>query len=153
MDEFAALRAAVEGHEPLFEALEARLSGLVARAEQANLLEEAMQSRGDELAAANARFDQVRAHVDGLIARYRQALVAGLPEAARALVTGATAEELERSAEAVQATIRAVTAEARAQATNAAAAQVPTGAPPRSALDISALSPREKIAFGLAVEK
>jgi hypothetical protein len=146
LEELQTLRGLVEGQDEVFAAVEGRLGELGGQVEA---LGQALREREDQLAAANARFDQVRAHVDGLIERYRAALVADLPEPARPLVTGATPEELERAAEAVRATVRALAGEARTQA----AAQVPLGAPPRAALDTSGMTPREKIVLGLAAEK
>jgi hypothetical protein len=148
MDELAALRAAVEGQDDLFAALSERVAALSERAATVEGQVEALREREDPLAAANARFDQVRAHVDGLIARYRTALVADLPEPARPLVTGETPEDLERAAEAVRATVRAVAEGVREDA----AARVPLGAAPRQGPDTGALSAREKIALGLSAE-
>ena len=62
------------------------------------------------------------------------------------LVTGATVAEIDRSLAAARETVDAVQ---RRLSERAAAERVPAGAPVRVGTDLSALSPREKIALAL----
>lgn len=79
--------------------------------------------------------------------KYRGLLLATAPEIPEELVTGDTPEEVEASFTAARDTVEKVRRqlEARAQAE-----RVPAGAPPRTAPDLGALSPQEKIAYALS---
>ncbi|MEE9199236.1 MAG: hypothetical protein V3U26_05510 [Dehalococcoidia bacterium] len=79
-------------------------------------------------------------------ARYRAALLAGAPEVPEELVQGRTVEELDASLASARRIVEKVAQRLEAQV---ASERVPTGAPPRKAPDLSALSPREKILHAL----
>ena len=107
-----------------------------------------------ELAEARAIVEQRDAEVETLrhqlasaTARYREALLASAPEVPAELVTGATPEEVEASLAQAKGMVERIRSHIEAQL---AEQRVPTGSPIRSAPDLSALSPTEKIAYALA---
>ena len=79
-------------------------------------------------------------------ARYREALLTAAPEIPAELVTGATPEEVEASLAQARGMVERIRSNLEAQL---AEQRVPTGAPIRSAPDVSALSARDKIAYAL----
>lgn len=80
-------------------------------------------------------------------AKYRALVLAANPEIPEELLpAGASIEELETSLEKAKAIIGKVKARLQSQAQST---PVPAGAPPRSGIDLSALSAREKIALGI----
>jgi len=115
----------------------------------------------DRLAAAEARASALEVERDSLreqvasaqadlrlaAARYREAVLSASPELPPDLVAGDTVEEVDRSLVAARKTVDAVR---RQLADRAAAERVPAGAPARGGPDLSALSPREKIALALS---
>lgn len=80
-------------------------------------------------------------------AKYREAMLAAAPDVPPELVAGVTVAEVDRSLVAARETVAAVQ---RRLAERAAAERVPAGAPARGGTDLSALSPREKIALALS---
>ena len=80
-------------------------------------------------------------------AHYREAVLATAPDVPPELVAGASVAEVDRSLAAARETVAAVQ---RRLAERVAAERVPAGAPPRGSADLSALSPREKIALALS---
>ena len=80
-------------------------------------------------------------------ARYREALLASAPEVPEELVSGATPEEVEASLAQARQMVERIRSHIEAQL---AEQRVPTGAPIRSAPDLSSLSAQEKIAYALA---
>ncbi len=115
----------------------------------------------DRLAAAERRVSALETERDGLreqlgsaqedlrlaAAKYREAVLSASPELPPDLVAGDSVEEVDRSLVAARKTVDAVR---RQLAGQAAAERVPAGAPARSGPDLSALSPREKIALALS---
>jgi hypothetical protein len=79
------------------------------------------------------------------VAAYRQALLASDPTLPPELVSGQTVAEVEASVERA----RAIVAHVRERLAAEAARAVPPPTTSRTPLDLSALSPREKIAAGL----
>ena len=106
-----------------------------------------------ELAEARAVLAQRDTEVDALhhqltsaTARYREVLLTAAPEVPAELVTGATPEEVEASLAQARGMVERIRSNLEAQL---AEQRVPTGAPIRSAPDLSALSARDKIAYAL----
>ena len=83
-------------------------------------------------------------------ARYREVLLAAAPEVPEELVSGATPEEVEVSLAQARQMVERIRSHIEAQL---AEQRVPTGAPIRSAPDLSGLSPQEKIAYALAQQE
>ncbi|MGE0134653.1 MAG: hypothetical protein AB7L91_11145 [Dehalococcoidia bacterium] len=86
-----------------------------------------------------------------VLAKYRDALLAGAPELPPELVKGETAEELEASAEAARRIVTQVRERMGAAQDTTQARGFPSGAPGRVEVDTSGLSPGEKIRRGLEV--
>ena len=78
--------------------------------------------------------------------KYRALLLAGAAEVPEELVVGGTVEEVEASFLAAREVVEKVKKRLEARLSQE---RVPAGAPPRTSPDLGALSPREKIAFGL----
>jgi chromosome segregation ATPase len=124
-----------------------------ARAEAARLAERLAdrEARAAELeeTAAGLRRELARAH-DGrraAVARYREALAAAAPELPAELLAGDTVEAVDEAARRA----RELVARVREHLSAAESARpVPAGSPPRRGPDVAALSPAEKIRYGLA---
>ena len=100
----------------------------------------AVQSRVEEIEGVNARLAQA-------VEMYRAALVASEPDVPEDMVQGATVEAVQESLERARQMVAQVRGRLEAQAS---LERTPTGAPARSAPDLSALSPQEKILMGLS---
>jgi chromosome segregation ATPase len=99
-----------------------------------------------DLAAAQQETQELHARLQAAAGKYREVLLAAAPELPEEMVAGDSIEELEASAERARQTVRQVRDRLESQAQ---VGRVPTGSPPRGAPDFSALSPIEKIRFGL----
>lgn len=108
--------------------------------EVASQLEQQLAAQGEEL-------DRLREELAIAVARYRHLVLAAAPEVAEEMVTGETIEELDASLATARSLVERVKRRLEAEVE---AGRVPAGAPPRSAPDLSALSPGEKIAYALA---
>ena len=102
--------------------------------------EAAAKSRDEETEAVNARL--VRA-----VELYRTALLAAEPDLPEEMVHGATVEAVQESLERARQVVAQVRSRLEAQAS---LERTPMGVPARSAPDLSALSPQEKILMGLS---
>ena len=103
-------------------------------------LEQTIASRDNELST-------LKDSLSGAVAKYRAALLAGMPDVPDDLVKGTTIEEIDSSLE----TARGIIAKVRQQLeSEAEAKRVPAGAPQRTPQDLSALTPAEKIAYALS---
>jgi hypothetical protein len=101
-------------------------------------------------AEAPAPEDEVARLREGLAlatAKYRALLLHAHPEVPEELVTGDTVEAVDASFLSAQEVVDKV--RSRLEARLAAEPRIGAGAPPRGAADLSALSPREKIALAL----
>ena len=106
-----------------------------------------------ELAQANHEAEAREQELEGLreqtrssAERYRALVLQQAPELPAELVTGETVEEIDVALQRARETVSKVRGHLESQAQ---AGRVPVGAPPRSGPDLSALSPEEKIRFGL----
>lgn len=127
---------------------------LAAAEARASTLEVELESERGILRQAQALAGSVRDERDALkeqlnlaAAKYREAVLSASPEVPPDLVAGDSVEEVDRSLAAARKTVDAVR---RQLASRTAAERVPAGAPARSGPDLSALSPREKIALALS---
>jgi len=96
-----------------------------------------------ELTAANEA-------ITSAIASYRALAVSANPAIPQEMITGDSIEEINTSLESARTIVGKVTANVQA---SLAQGNVPPGAPSRGELDLSGLSPREKIQHGLATEQ
>ena len=88
-----------------------------------------------------AAIQELQGNLTEAIDRYRQALLQQHPQIPVDLVKGNTVAELDNSLEQAQAVVDKVKQHL--------AEKVPAGAPQRSGIDISSMSPGEKITYGL----
>ncbi len=117
-------------------------------------LEEELRERGEiirsymeEVAQREKRIDELKGHLEQAVARYRGQVLAQSPEVPEELVKGATVAEVDSSLAAAQKLVERVRRQLEAKLS---AERVPPGAPARSRPDLSALSPKDKIAYALA---
>ena len=88
----------------------------------------------------------LKQQVELAVSRYRSALIAGAPDLPEELVQGSTIEELDRSVESARKIVEKVASSIEARAPDT---RVPPGAPARRPVDVSGLSPREKILYAI----
>jgi chromosome segregation ATPase len=142
--ELDALRATAADREARAAHLESQLAGLREELSRAN---EEGEARAQELAAATERETALDAQVRSAAGRYRELLLQHAPELPEELVAGESVEAIEKSLSRARETVAKVRGHLESQAL---AARVPVGAPPRSAPHHSALSTEEKIGLGLS---
>jgi chromosome segregation ATPase len=106
-------------------------------------------ARDEDLSAAQAGVESLQASLRSAGAKYREAILASQPEVPPDLVGGETVEEVDQQ---LHAALRMVAQMRGHLESQAQAVRVPTGAPPRRPPDLSALSPGEKILYGLSRE-
>lgn len=108
---------------------------------------EIIRSYMEEVAQRDKQIEQLKGHLEQAVARYRQQLLAQSPEVPEELVKGETVAEVEASLAAAQKLVERVRRQLEARLS---AERVPPGAPARTRPDLSALSPKDKIAYALA---
>lgn len=116
--------------------------------------DEALQERiaqlEDTLASKESELGALKEQLAGAVAKYRKAVLAtvsGIPEE---LLKGEAVEEIDASLEQAQ---RIVSTVRQQLEDDIAARSVPVGAPPRTPVDMSTLSPAAKIAHALTQER
>ena len=124
--------------------LNERIGELESQLEQAR---NDLSGKQDELDNSWVEMTALREAKDAAVSGYREALRLAHPELPPDLVRGETPEELAASVEAAQALVEKVRAALRSERD---AARIPAGAPVDSGPDLAGLSPREKIAAGIA---
>lgn len=118
--------------------------------------EATMAEKDARIAALEAELNETRKQGEALakfrdgyskaVARYLDVLRVANPTIPSEVITGSTIEEIDASLKKAQSIANAVKACLEAQAREA---KVPAGAPTRGGIAIEALSPREKIAYGI----
>lgn len=101
----------------------------------------------DELDNSWVEMTALREGKEAAVSGYRDALRLAHPELPPDLIRGETTEELAASVESAKALVEKVRAALRSEKD---AARIPAGAPVSSGPDLTGLSPREKIAAGIA---
>jgi len=160
-DELADARAEVDRLQPIAADREARAAHLEEtlaqlREEQNQLsasLGEAqaqVAARDEELAGLRPEAEALQVSLKAAASKYRDVLLAGRPDVPPDLVSGETVEEVDQQLEAALRMVAQLRSHLESQAQ---ALRVPTGAPARRAADLSALSPSEKIAYGLSRQR
>lgn len=109
-----------------------------------------LAARDEELAALRQEVEALQASRKAAASKYRDALLASQPEVPPDLVSGETVEEVDQHLEAALRMVAQLRSHLESQAQ---ALRVPTGAPARRAPDPSALSPAEKIVYGLSQQQ
>ncbi len=154
-DETAALLDRLNAAQADIERLEHETAIASAQAQQAAIDAEALREElqlthaasSAETEALRTQADEATARSRDSAARYRELMLRLEPGLPPDLVEGDTVDEIDASITAA----RAVAASVRAHMTDQAqSARVPAGAPVRGAPDLSSLTPRQKIAYGLS---
>jgi DNA repair exonuclease SbcCD ATPase subunit len=116
-------------------------------------LEQSLKEKDDEITSLKETLDGARQTIDELgqalsaaVATYKETVVGANPGLLPEMITGDTIEEIDASVKKARAVMEKVRQEMEAEA---AKTRIPSGAPPRSAPDLSALSPREKIKYAI----
>ena len=114
-----------------------------------NRLEQALADKDSEIAASKqatmeteGKLNEVNNSLSQAIASYKALIVESNPGVLAELITGDTVDEVNESLKNAQVLIDKVKQEMEAEVSKT---KVPAGAPQRAPLDLSALSPREKI--------
>ncbi|MFH0941725.1 MAG: hypothetical protein V1823_01705 [Chloroflexota bacterium] len=129
----------------------------MAGAAQIAELESRLAEKEAALSGANERLSRLAAAIAELEARlaraaasYRTLIIAAHPEIPEDLISGQSVEEIEASLEKARSLVSRVRQGLEMAATQG---RVPPGAPPRTVPDLSSLSPREKIQYGIGGKK
>jgi uncharacterized coiled-coil protein SlyX len=116
-------------------------------------LEQALATKDSEIAALKQSLHEARQTLDEIskalpqaVAAYKELVVQANPGVLAELITGDTIDEVNESLENARILMDRVRQEIEAEA---AKTRVPAGAPQRAPLDLSALSPREKIKYAI----
>ena len=116
-------------------------------------LEQTVASKDSEIAALKEALDGAErklAETSEALARavsaYKELIVQANPGVLAELITGDTVAEVDESLKNAQALVERVRQEMEDEASKA---RIPAGAPQRARLDLSALSPREKIQYAI----
>ncbi len=135
-DELAVLRQTLTERENSLQAME----------QLKKVAETRFESQSTELQSRDREIAGLREKLGGAAAKYRQIVLSGSPEVPEELVKGETVEEVEASFANARKVVERVKQGMEAHQQRE---RVPTGAPPRSPLDVSAMSPQEKIVYAL----
>ncbi|MEX2247936.1 MAG: hypothetical protein WEC75_14780 [Dehalococcoidia bacterium] len=150
-EQLAAARADVERLQSATADAEARAQTALDEAselrERLRASDEATAAASEREASLEARLDESASRVQAAAVRYREAVLRAEPGLPDELIAGVTVEEVDASLEAARAVVGRVRTqlEERAQA-----GRVPVGAPARSEPDASAMTPEQKIRYGLS---
>ena len=109
-------------------------------------LEQAVAGRDNEIAAFKQSRAELETRLSQAVASYRALVIKSNPALPEELVSGESIEEIDASLASAQLLIDRVRQELGAEI---AAAKIPAGAPLRTPLDFSALSPKEKIQYAI----
>ena len=131
-----ALKLELEAKEAAIAELE---QALAAKDGEIDALKQAIAESEQKLAQMNESLSQA-------VASYKELVVAANPDIPSELIAGDTVEEIDEALRKAQALIDKVKQGIEAEASRT---RVPTGAPQRSPLDLSVLSPREKIQYAI----
>ena len=117
---------------------------------EAQELEEVVNQLKEQLASREQELGSLKEQLALSVAKYRTLVLAGVPEIPEEMVQGSTVEEINSSVTKAQEMVERVKSQIEAQK---ARERVPAGAPARMPPDLSALSPKDKIAYALTKGK
>ena len=116
-------------------------------------LEQAIAERDNQIAALKQsvaelepRLTELENSLSQAISSYRALVIKSNPQLPEELIAGDSIEEIDHSLAAAQALIDRVRQRLEIEI---AGARIPAGAPPRTPIDLSALSPQEKIQYAI----
>ena len=149
-DGLEALRGELESVRQQKEALARELG---ARAATISELQETLTAREAEIAGlkqtiteSEGKLGEISGYLSEAVASYRELVVTAHPEIPSELITGDSVESVDGSLRNAKALVDKVKQGIEAET---ARTRVPAGAPPRAPLDLSVLSPREKIQYAI----
>jgi chromosome segregation ATPase len=126
---------------------------LESRESTINRLEQTLANMESEITSLTQAMDSAKQANDELgqvlaraVAAYKEMVVQSNPGLLPEMISGDTIEEIDESVKKARAVMERVRQEIEAEA---ARTKVPAGAPPRSPLDLSGLSAREKIQYAI----
>ena len=153
-EEMEQVKAKIAGLENL---LAQRDKELASKDSRISELENLAADRDDQITALKQSVAESEQKLVGLndaltqaVASYKALVIKLNPGVPEELITGETIEEIDESLSNAQTLINMVRQGLEAEI---AAAKVPAGAPQRSPIDLSALSPREKIQYAIGGKK
>jgi hypothetical protein len=107
------------------------------------------------LSEAQDRLEKVQAELGEAVGRYQSLVIAANPDIPSELISGATIAEIEASLQKARGLVEKIRESIlkTGRADVARKTPIPAGAPARTSPDVSDLSPREKIKFGITQRK
>ncbi len=141
----AELEAAVRAHLAATEERDERLRTLEETRRRLETTEAELRDRDGMLGARASEIAGLKQSLATTLESYRKAVQRQVSSAAE-LIVGSSVEEIDASLERARAVVAKVEAEVRERL---ATGRIPAGAPERTGPDVSALSPAEKIRYGL----
>jgi chromosome segregation ATPase len=149
-EQLAESRAEVERLQAGAADAEARAATAIGEAgslrEQLDRSQESRESAESDAQSARAYLDAAEARLRAAAGKFRDLVVRTEPELPAELIAGDDVDAVEASVAAAREIVGRVRSHIE---TEARATRVPAGAPPRSASDLSALPPEQKIRIGL----
>ena len=136
VDDITVLRQTLSERENSLKQLETEIENANAK----------LKTHVTELAGRDKEVSDLRGKLGGAAAKYRQIILSGSPDVPEELIKGETVEEIEASFKQARQVVEKVR---RGLEGKQQLERVPAGAPPRSPLDVSAMSPQEKIGYAL----
>ncbi len=109
-------------------------------------LEQAVADRDSQIAALNQSMPELESRLSQAVEAYRVLVVKANPAVPEELISGDSIEGIDQSLANAQVLVDRVRQELESEI---AAAKIPAGAPLRTPLDFSALSPKEKIQYAI----
>jgi len=139
-----------QSQEPGGEDLEALLAQkdteLAAKDLRISELEQTVASRDNQIAALRESLAEVERRLSQAVSAYRALVIKSNPAVPEELITGESIEAIDKAVADAGSLISRVRQELEAEL---AGARVPAGAPQRRGIDLSALSPQEKIKYAI----
>lgn len=113
-------------------------------------LETALNEAKQSLSARSGDCDRLKAALDDAVTAYRTLAVSSSPLYSDDMISGSTVEEIDASIKKVNGLVKKMRSSLEAELKDLT---IPAGAPERSAPDLSGLSPRDKIKYGIQEKK
>jgi hypothetical protein len=113
-------------------------------------LETALNETRQSLAARTGDYDRLKAALDDTVSAYRKLAVSSSPLYSDDMISGSSVEEIDASIKKVNGLVKKMRSTLEAELKDLT---IPAGAPERSAPDLSGLSPRDKIKYGIQDKK
>jgi hypothetical protein len=132
--------------ETLSQTLQSKVARIVEQEKEVTARDTEVASLQEAVAGLEVRMTGVNEDLFQAVAAYRGLAAAANPEIPTELIGGDTIEAVEKSLENARALVDRVKEGIEAEASRS---RVPAGSPHRAPLDLSALSPREKIQYAI----